>query len=407
MDSRIVALAASGVSLAVLVGRDGSPLWQAVRVLVVTSLAAGSIVAVLRLGRRWRGVALLTVGTVATAAGAGFTVPWISKAGAGVTSIAGLVALGAGLGSLVLGVIDIGASLRGWQRWSTVVALVFASGVFAFSLGIAVAATNVPPTDLGDETPADRGLSFEDAEFATDDGATLSGWYLPSTNGAAIVLVHGAGSTRSSVLDHAVVFARHGYGVLLFDSRGHGRSDGRAMDFGWFGDADIGAAADYLTRRPDVDPNRIAVVGMSMGGEEAIGAAAADERIRGVVAEGATGRTARDKAWLSEEYGFRGWLQERLDDVTYWFADLLTDACPPISLSEAAARMAPRPLLLITAGEVPDEALAARHIRAAAPSTVESWEVPQAGHTAGLSIAPGEWEDRALRFLEERVFADG
>ena len=35
------------------------------------------------------------------------------------------------------------------------------------------------------------GLDYTDVEFATADGAMLSGWYLPSSNGAAIALLHG------------------------------------------------------------------------------------------------------------------------------------------------------------------------------------------------------------------------
>ena len=54
---------------------------------------------------------------------------------------------------------------------------------------------------------------------------------------------------RSAVLDQAAVLARHGYGVLLYDARGMGRSGGRAMNFGWYGDRDL-AAADRLPRHP-------------------------------------------------------------------------------------------------------------------------------------------------------------
>ena len=124
---------------------------------------------------------------------------------------------------------------------------------------------------------------------------------MPSSAGAAAVLLHGAGSTRSNVLDHAVVLGRAGYGLLLFDARGHGRSGGRAMDFGWYGDADIAVAVTFLQAQPDVDDERIAAVGMSVGGEEAIGAGAGDPRIKAVVAEGATNGGAGDKAWLSDE----------------------------------------------------------------------------------------------------------
>ena len=287
-------------------------------------------------------------------------------------------------------------------------AFALAAAVLVLSLGIAVAATNVPPTALGEATPADRGLPFEEAAFSTSDGVTLSGWYVPSQNGAAVVLLHGSGSTRSAVLDQAAVLAGGGYGVLLPDARGHGGSGGRAMDFGWFGDADIAGALDYLAGRPDVDASRLAVVGMSMGGEEAIGAAAGDPRLQAVVAEGATGRTAADKAWLSDEYGFRGWVQEGVDHLTYWLADLMTSTGPPIGLHDAVVAMAPRPLLLITAASVPDEVLVAERLQAAAPDRVQVWEVPGAAHTGALAIAPEEWATRVLAFLDAVLLpADG
>ena len=158
----------------------------------------------------------------------------------------------------------------------------------------------------------------------------LSGWYVPSRNGAAVVLLHGAGSTRSAVLAHAVVLADHGFGVLLYDARGHGRSQGRAMDFGWYGDLDVAAAVDFVAGRSGVQPGKIAAVGLSMGGEEALGAAACDPRIRAVVAEGATTRVAGDKAWLSDVHGVRGWVQEQLDRAMYATADVLTAASPPV-----------------------------------------------------------------------------
>ena len=209
------------------------------------------------------------------------------------------------------------------------------------------------------------------------------------------------------MLNQAVVLARRGYGVLLFDARGHGRSGGRAMDFGWYGDEDVSGAVTYLSGRPDVDPERIGAVGMSMGGEEALGAAASDPRIRAVVGEGTVHRVAADRAWLSDEYGVHGWLQRGLDWLTFKAADLFTDARPPITLRTAAARTAPRPVLLIAGGEVPDEAKADERIRAASPANVDVWVVPGAGHTGGLAAQPAAWEARVVGFLDHALAAPG
>ena len=271
-----------------------------------------------------------------------------------------------------------------------------------FVVGPAVAATNVPRPEIG-ATPSSVGLTYEDVTLTTADGVRLAGWYVPSSNGAAVVVRHGAGSTRSNVLPEAEVLVRHGFGVLLVDARGHGQSDGRAMDFGWHGDADIAAATAFLAARDDVDGDRIAVVGSSMGGEEAIGASASNDLIRAVVAEGATARTAADKGWLSDEYGFRGLLQEQIERAQYSLADTLTSANSPTALRTAVTDSGTTQYLLITAGDAPDEAHAAAYIASAAPDRVHTWNVGGAAHTDGLAVAPDEWETRVITFLDDAL----
>jgi predicted alpha/beta hydrolase len=268
-----------------------------------------------------------------------------------------------------------------------------------WTLGQAVAATNVPRPELGARTPAALGLDHRDVAFDAADGVRLSGWYVPSRNHAAVVLLHGAGSTRSDVLEHAAVLARSGYGVLLYDARGHGRSDGRAMDFGWYGDQDIAGAVRFVAGQPDVDPARIGVVGLSMGGEQAIGAAATVAPIAAVVAEGATNRVSGDKSWLSDEFGVRGTLSEGVAALMYAFTDLLTAADPPITLHDAARAASPTPILLI-ASEVGDEVAASRYIESGAPASVDLWIAPEGGHTQGLHSNAAAWERRVIDFLD-------
>ena len=78
------------------------------------------------------------------------------------------------------------------------------------------------------------------------------------------------------------MLARHGYGVLLFDRRGEGRSEGEP-ELAGAGAAtkDIKAGVAYLQHRPDVDPDRIGGIGLSVGGEMMLEAAAEHRRARG------------------------------------------------------------------------------------------------------------------------------
>ncbi|MGN6610844.1 MAG: alpha/beta hydrolase [Angustibacter sp.] len=289
--------------------------------------------------------------------------------------------------------------VRGWRRplaacGAAVVALLAIDVVT-----LPVAACTVPATAVGRRTPAAAGLPLTEVTTTTPDGVRLAGWYVPSTNGAAVVLLHGSGSTRSAVLDQAIVLGRNGFGVLALDARGHGRSAGHAMDFGWSGDADVAAGVAFLGARPEVDPHRIALVGLSMGGEEALGAAAADLRVRAVVAEGATGRQSADLRWLSDAYGWRGAAQEGIETAKTVVTRVLARQRPPLPLREAVQQVAPRPVLLIAAGSVADEQHAAADLRRASPSTVQVWTVPGSGHTQGLRTAPQQWEQRVVGFL--------
>lgn len=398
-----VAVVGVAAGMAVIVGADGAPGWQFVRVAAVAGIAVAVLVAQSRGPAGWRAATFYVVGLLAAATGAGVGVYHALKVGVSLMSIAGLLCLVGGLLLVINGGWTLVRRTPRWGRIPVVATLVVAAFVVLWSLGQAVAATNVPPTSIGTASPADHGMAYQDVEFTTRDGVTLSGWYIPSRSGAAVVLLHGSGSTRADVLDHAVVLARHGYGVMLYDARGHGRSGGRAMEFGWYGDADIDAAITLLQAQPEIDAGRIAAVGMSMGGEQALGAAAGDERITAVVAEGVGQRIAADKAWLSERYGSRGWLQQRIDSLTYALADLLTDAEQPIALRSAAGATAPRQVLLITAGTVTDEGQAAEWIRSAAPDTVQVWSVAEAAHTGGLQTAPLAWERQVTTFLDEAL----
>jgi uncharacterized protein len=398
-----VAAVIEGLALALIVGSAGSLFWQFGRVLLVVGLTALALWGVGTQQRAIRAAVTLLLGLTGTVVGIGVGVMRLTHDTVDLTAVAGLACLAVGLGLLSFGSVALVRSLPGWWKLAAIPAALAVLLFVLYPMPNALYATNVPPPAMGDSTPTDHGLTYVDAEFVTIDGVTLSGWYLPSTHGAAVVLLHGASSTRTAVLDHAAVLAEHGYGVLLYDARGHGRSGGTAMDFGWYGDLDIAAALSYLEGRPEVDPARLGAVGMSMGGEQVVGAAATDTRIRAVVGEGVTGRGLADKGWLPRHW--RGWIQRGIDATLYGTADLLTDASPPISLRDAVAAAASTPVLLIAGGATMGNAEedADRWIQAGSPDTVELWVVPDTGHTAALRTQPQEWEATVVGFLDNTL----
>lgn len=359
-----------------------------------------------RRGRAVRDGATFVSGVLVLAVGLGLGPRHAAEEGVTPTSVLGLALVAAGLLLLAWAVRNLLSHQR--RRWwlVTIPVLLVIAYLGTWTLGQAVAASFPPRPELGSRTPADLDLAFQSVTFPAEDGVRLSGWYLPARNGVDVVLLHGAGSTRTAVLDHAGVLNRAGYGVLLFDARGHGRSAGHGMDFGWYGESDVVGAIDFLATRSDLGTRRVGLVGLSMGGEQALGAAGVDERVAAVVAEGATNRVSEDKAFL-DRYGVRGRLQQGIDRLAYSLTGLLTDAPRPPALrdsvADAAGREKPTAFLLVTGGDRPDERHAADLIRSAAPEAVDVWTVPGADHTAGLRTAPGAWEDRVIGFLDRTL----
>ncbi len=391
-------MAAEGAAFAVLAGLDGSAVWRVVRVLVVLAVTVLAVWFTRRAGRTGRGATALVLGIAGTAAGAGAASGHLAKAGLDAAALAAAIVLITGLVLLGWGAAALVRAIPGWWRLLAVPAAIAILWFVLWPLTEAVNATNRPPGPLGSATPAQYGLTYQDVAFRTADGVRLSAWYIPPRNGAAVVLLPGAGSTRTAVLGQAAVLATHGYGALLVDTRGHGRSGGHTMDFGWWGDRDITAAVSFLDRQPGVQAGKIAVLGESMGGEQALAAAGADPRIRAVVAEGALGQQLADHGWLP--HGLDGALTRGKEWVQYTAAGLISGAPRPMSIPAAVRAAAPRPVLIIAGAAVADEPIAARWFQAASPATVQVWVVPHAGHTQGLATAPGAWQAHVISFLD-------
>lgn len=112
------------------------------------------------------------------------------------------------------------------------------------------------------------GQSIQRVHLQTIDNLTLTGWYIPPKNGAVIILQHGYRANSSEMLPIGLMLAKHGYGVLLFDFRGHGKSEGNTVTLGLNEIQDTDAAVSFLLEQPEL--NKIGLIGNSMGGATGI-----------------------------------------------------------------------------------------------------------------------------------------
>lgn len=279
------------------------------------------------------------------------------------------------------------------RRLARTVGLALVAYWLILPVGVAIVATERPRST---PAPAALGLPYDRVTLETADGLRLAAWYVRSGNGAAVIVLPG----RTGTLRHARLLAAHGYGVLLVDLRGQGESEGDPNAFGWGSSLDVDAAVAWLATRPDVEPGRIGGLGLSVGGEVLIEAAAANEGVRAVISEGAGERSVRETALL----GPRGWPSLPAAAVQTAAVAILAGRLPPIALDAAVAALGSRPLLLVygARGQGAERELNPIYLRAATGSA-QLWEVPDATHTGGLEARPAEYERRVVGFLDDAL----
>jgi dienelactone hydrolase len=199
------------------------------------------------------------------------------------------------------------------------------------------------------------------------------------------------------------MLVRHGYGVLLFDRRGEGESDGEPNAYGWALDKDLAAAAAFLQRRPDVDRNRIGGIGLSVGGEMMLQAAAESNDLKAVVSEGAGSRSVRE---VIEK---KAWLDVPTYSVITAGTALFSNQAPPPNLKDLVGRIAPRSVFFIysTHGVGGEEKQLNPKYYAAAGEPKQSWEIPEASHTGGIVARPKEYERRVIGFFDKALLGRG
>jgi MYXO-CTERM domain-containing protein len=330
-------------------------------------------------------------------------VHYTRNVGASGDDYTGLLAIPAALLLLGLGAVTLWRTRRvegalSWRyprRGLLAGAGVVVSMLVLVPLGLAYVTTHtaraiVPPNHLG--------VPHEDVAFTTSDGLRLEGWYVPSRNGAAVIAFPG----RNGPQKQTRMLARHGYGVLLFDRRGEGESEGEPNAWGWGGEKDIKAAIAFLERRPDVEHGRIGGIGLSVGGEMMLEAASETEALKAVVSEGAGARAFSDE--LDHDMsGVEKWLNATSSAVKAAAVAVFANQSPPPNLKDVVGRIAPRPLLLIAAPNSPaGEDLNRGYFKAAgAPKTL--WEIPESKHVGGLTARPAEYERRVTRFFDDAL----
>ncbi len=258
-----------------------------------------------------------------------------------------------------------------------------------------------PPRSGVIQTPEALGITnYQSVNFTSADGLTLSAWYMPTQNGAAVILVHGHGGERSYLLPEAAMLAQRGYGVLLMDLRNSGQSESAPTTFGVNEVNDVRGAIEFLHRQPGVDPDRLGLLGHSMGAGTVLLSAARLPQIKAVIAE--SGFTSLEDNVAN---GMRRYvnLPPFLADALIFFgeraAGIKISAVRPI---DEIALINPRPVMIVH-GALDDlvPVTNAYTLYAAAHEPKELYLIPNAGHYPLPPAEPEEYARRITGFFDK------
>jgi uncharacterized protein len=265
--------------------------------------------------------------------------------------------------------------------------------------GLALVATH-RPRDVG--PVADLGRAHEEVVVRTADGLDLWGQYVPPENAAVVIVLPVEWTT-----DHARMLVAAGYGVLALDPRGYGRSEGDPNAYGWAASRDVDAAVAWLRGRPEVDGDRVGGLGLSIGGEVTVEAAAGGDGLAAVVCEGAGIRSVREALVREGPSAIELALQYPMDLVQTVATAVFSGDAPPPSLRDLAATVTPAALFLLYGenGQAVEETVNVPYFEAAGEPK-ELWEVPGAAHTGGLEAQPGEYERRVVGFFDRHLLGE-
>lgn len=252
-------------------------------------------------------------------------------------------------------------------------------------------------------TPADAGLRFLDAAVTTPDGLTLRGWFVPADSPRLILVQHGYKDRLETMLGVTKVLHDGGYQVMLMCVRAHDRSDGELISFGQREMADMEAWAAFAEAQPGVDPAKVGMFGVSMGGSLAIQYTASHDDVRALVADSAFS-SLNDTIDTSVRF-FTGLPPFPFGPMIRFWAE--REGGFPASAVDAKTwigAVSPRPVLIVQGGA--DRVVSAesgQRLFDAAREPKSFWFDPGVGHGQFLKMRPDEFTARVVGFFNEHL----
>jgi len=256
---------------------------------------------------------------------------------------------------------------------------------------------------VSEETPAARGLAFEDVTATSTDGTVLRGWFIPADSPRLILVQHGYKDRLQSMLTLAALLHRHGYQVMLMCVRAHDRSDGERIYMGAREMPDMEAWARLAEAKPGVDPGKVGMFGVSMGGSLAIQYTATHQDVKALVADSAFS-SLEDTIDTSVKF-FTGLPPFPFGPMIRFWAEREGGFDPrAVDAKRWIGNVSPRPVLIMQGGA--DQVVSVtsgQKLFDAAREPKEFWFEPSVGHGKFLKMMPDAFEQRVVGFFDRNL----
>ena len=258
--------------------------------------------------------------------------------------------------------------------------------------------------------PDALGMAYESVTFPSrGDALKLSGWWIPGDPQApVVVLIHGLDTHRAAptvgLLEMAGGLHQGGLSLLMFDLRGHGASEGTWTSGGYFEQRDVLGAVDFLAAR-GVPPQKVVLLGVSMGGAIALMVAPKISGLHAVIADSAYA-SLRDliASETALRTGLPSWLTRWLVPGMEWVARIRWHLPVSEIAPWKAVKQLSYPILLIHGEQ--DERIPLSHAlrlrEAATHPQTRLWIVPGAGHARAFRTDPKGYLEQVFRYLEQQ-----
>jgi uncharacterized protein len=238
-----------------------------------------------------------------------------------------------------------------------------------------------------------------EVSITTPDSVTLRAWisHPHTSNGDAVILLHGLGDNRLGMTGYAQLLLAHGFTVLLPDARAHGTSGGQLATYGLLERNDIHQWFDFLAAQ--THPLCIFALGESMGAAELLQSLAVEPHFCAVAAESSFS-SFREIAYdrMGQPFHLGPWFGRTIFRPVIEFAFFYVRIKYGLDMQQVSPEdsvATTRVPVLLIHGQI-DSNIPPRHsrqIQSRNPTAV-LWEVPNADHCEAITIAPREFDQR-------------